>query len=105
MLRRQARNPEVWGVGWEVSVWQNSVSGCPLLDIACTCVPVNPRHPQLCSRRPGILPISGSPSPHSLFLYAPPRISLTGLQSHGQGREPSRTLLWSGEARSARRET
>lgn len=43
-----------------MSVWQNPVSGCPLLDTACSCVPVHPRHPQLCSRRPGILPISGS---------------------------------------------
>lgn len=102
MLRRQARNPEVLGVGWEVGVWQKPVSGCPLLDIACNCIPTHPRYPQLCSRRPGILPASGSPSPPSLFLHPPPQIPLTGFQSHVRGRGPSRTVLWSGEARSAR---
>ena len=78
------------------------MSGCPLLDTECKCAPAHLRHPQLCSRRPGILPASGSPSSPSPFLYPPPQIPPAGLQSHVQGGGPSRTVLWSGEARSAR---
>lgn len=74
MLRMQARNPEVLGVGQEVGVWQKPVSGCPLPDTECNCICAHPKHPQLCSRRPGILPASGSPSLPSLFLHPPPQI-------------------------------
>lgn len=74
-LRTQAGNQglgDLWR--WEVDVWQKPVSGCPLLDTECNCTPAHPRHPQLCSRRPGILPASGSPSPPSPFLHPPLQI-------------------------------
>lgn len=46
------------------------------------------RHPQLCSRRPGILPTSGSPSPPSLFLHPPPQIPLLAFKATSKAGGP-----------------
>lgn len=43
------------------------------------------RNPQLCSRRPGILPTSDSPSPPSLFLHPPPQIPLLAFKAMSKG--------------------